>query len=130
MDEGLLRELADRKVPVILVFNKADLYTLAGEAVKKAGELGVTHLHVSSTTGENIEDARKAIARIGSGITVERDTILGDIINHGDIVCLVVPIDLGAPRAGSSCRRFRSFGTSSTTTPSRSPSRSGRSSTC
>ncbi|HNY64924.1 MAG TPA: [FeFe] hydrogenase H-cluster maturation GTPase HydF [Deltaproteobacteria bacterium] len=97
-DEGLLRELADRKVPVILVFNKADLYPLAGEAVKKAGELGVTHLHVSSTTGENIEDARKAIARIGSGITVERDTILGDIINHGDIVCLVVPIDLGAPR--------------------------------
>jgi [FeFe] hydrogenase H-cluster maturation GTPase HydF len=55
-------------------------------------------MSVSALTGENVEEARKTIARIGSGISVERETILGDIIGHGDTVCLVVPIDLGAPK--------------------------------
>lgn len=95
-DEKLIADLAERKVPVILVFNKSDLYP--GE-IGRAGEMtSIPMVEVSSLTGENIEQARKTIARIGSGITVERDTILGDIIGHGDIVLLVVPIDLGAPK--------------------------------
>jgi [FeFe] hydrogenase H-cluster maturation GTPase HydF len=95
-DRGLIRDLKEKKVPVILVFNKSDLYR--GELDRNREMPSIPTVEVSSLTGENIEQARKLIARVGSGITVERDTILGDIIGHGDIVCLVVPIDLGAPK--------------------------------
>ncbi len=95
-DRDLIHDLKERKVPVILIFNKSDLYP--GELDRAAGIPSVPFVEVSSLTGENIEQARKVIARVGSGITVESDTILGDLIGHGDIVCLVVPIDLGAPR--------------------------------
>jgi [FeFe] hydrogenase H-cluster maturation GTPase HydF len=97
-DLALLDELGKKKVPVILIFNKSDLVSLDQPTAQKADGLGAPYLQVSSLTGENVEEARKLIARIGSGISVERDTILGDIIGHGDTVFLVVPIDLGAPK--------------------------------
>lgn len=97
-DDGLIRELSAKKIPLLLVFNKTDLFPLTEEAVKKAEELSVPWEQVSCATGEGIEQARKAIARIGGGIRAERETILGDIVSCGDIVCLVVPIDLGAPK--------------------------------
>jgi [FeFe] hydrogenase H-cluster maturation GTPase HydF len=97
-DLELIRDLGKKNMPVILLFNKSDILPLDHSLEEKARELGLPYMHVSSITGENIELARKTIARIGGAITVERDTILGDIIGHGDTVCLVVPIDLGAPR--------------------------------
>jgi len=97
-DLGLLRDLQARKVPVVLVFNKADLIPMNDSARETAERLDAAFLSVSSLTGENIEQARKLIAKTGSVLEVERDTIVGDIISHGDTVLLVAPIDLGAPK--------------------------------
>ena len=49
-------------------------------------------------TGENIDQARERIVEIAKTLEAERSTIVGDIISHGEIVLLVVPIDLGAPK--------------------------------
>ncbi len=97
-DENLMRDLLEKKVPVILILNKTDLSPMNDSVLEKAESLSVPFIAVSSLTGENIEEARKLIAHVGGTITVESDTILGDIIGHGDTVCLVVPVDLGAPR--------------------------------
>ena len=97
-DEGLMRELTGKKVSVILVFNKSDLHPLGKEERDRAEALGAPFLSVSSVSGEGIEQARKVIASVGGAISVESDTILGDLIGHGDTVVLVVPIDLGAPK--------------------------------
>ncbi len=97
-DEGLITELSERKIPVLMVFNKSDLGGLSDAVMGRIGRFSLPWLQVSSKTGENIEQAKMMISKAGSAVQVERDTILGDIISHGDTVLLIVPIDLGAPK--------------------------------
>jgi [FeFe] hydrogenase H-cluster maturation GTPase HydF len=97
-DETLLRELQGQGRSVILLVNKADAQPAGPALVSRAAALGVPQVSVSCRTGENIEAAKKLIVEAGRTISVERESILGDLIGHGDIVLLIVPIDLGAPR--------------------------------
>lgn len=97
-DEGLITELSERKIPVLMIFNKSDLGGLSDAVMGRIGRFSLPWLQVSSKTGENIEQAKMMISKAGSAVQVERDTILGDIISHGDTVLLIVPIDLGAPK--------------------------------
>lgn len=94
------RDLIDRAnkqgVPVAGVVNKIDLYPETGKAELER-ELGIGLVPVSAVTGEGIDDLKKEIIK-----SAPKDwtapTIVGDLINPGDTVVLVVPIDLAAPR--------------------------------
>lgn len=97
-DEELIGQLHAQKVKVLVVFNKCDLESGAGGLPDILKKENIPAVVLSCLTGENIDLARRKIVELGSGIHVERDTIIGDIISHGDLVLLVVPIDLGAPK--------------------------------
>lgn len=97
-DEGLIAELSERKIPVLVIFNKSDLGGLSDALMGRVGLFSLPWLQVSSRTGENIEQAKMMISKAGIAVQVERDTLVGDIISHGDTVLLIVPIDLGAPK--------------------------------
>lgn len=83
-------------VPVTGVLNKIDLYPEADRAELER-ELGIGLVSVSAVTGEGIDNLKKEIIK-----SAPKDwtapTIVGDLINPGDTVVLVVPIDLAAPR--------------------------------
>jgi [FeFe] hydrogenase H-cluster maturation GTPase HydF len=97
-DEALIHDLVSRKKNVIVFFNKSDLQRQGEEKPHILEKYGIRHLSISCLSGENIDEAKKIIVDIGSAIFVEKETIIGDIISHGDLVLLVVPIDLGAPK--------------------------------
>lgn len=97
-DEELIGQLRADMVKVLVVFNKCDLESGNNGTPDILKRENIPSVVLSCLTGENIDFARTRIVELGSGIHVERDTIIGDIISHGDIVLLVVPIDLGAPR--------------------------------
>ena len=97
-DEGLVRDLQQQGRAVVAFINKSDAQRDMAAALGRLAALGVPHAAISCATGENIDAAKKLIVEAGSRIFVERETILGDLVGHGDIVLLVVPIDLGAPR--------------------------------
>lgn len=97
-ERELLTELQVRGSKAIVVLNKTDLFPRNSPVEGEIARLGFPFVAVSSLTGENLDAARRLIVETGKTLEAERSTIVGDIVGHGDLVLLVVPIDLGAPR--------------------------------
>lgn len=86
-DYELIQIFKERKVPYIVAYNKSDL---TGEQIYSDG------LAVSARKMTNIYKLKEAIAKL-----VKLDapaTLCGDLINKGDLVVLVIPIDSSAPK--------------------------------
>jgi len=86
-EKQLIGEFKKRKIPYIVVVNKTDL-----EGVK-APEGAMT---VSALRNEGIEELKEKVAVI----IRERKTrpLVSDLVEEGDLVVLVVPIDKSAPK--------------------------------
>lgn len=87
-DELLISLFDEKKIPYIKVMNKCDLITDRSD--DKA-------VYVSALTGEGINLLKDKIAEIGIAEKKEK-YIVADIINSGDTVVLVIPIDDAAPK--------------------------------
>ena len=80
----------DKKIPYIIAFNKSDLVSEIPEKTENT-------IYVSSKNNLNIYELKEMIANIMK--KEENDKrIVSDLINPGDIVVLVVPIDSAAPK--------------------------------
>lgn len=95
-EKEVLQKAKKNKVSVIGVLNKVDLYPDVSAEIF-ARQLGVPVVAVSSLTRQGIEDLKHAMIKVAPKDWMST-TIVGDIINPGDTVVLVVPIDLAAPR--------------------------------
>lgn len=97
-DEELINELKSNGKEVVVFFNKIDVEARDEQKENALKEKGILFFSLSCTLEKNIDEARKIMIQIGSKITAENSTIIGDLIHSGDFVVLVVPIDLGAPK--------------------------------
>ncbi len=92
----LIRKAKEQGVPVVGVLNKIDLSPEA-DAAGFAKSLGIKVTPVSAVTRQGIDRLKQEIVK-----SAPKDwaapTIIGDLINPGDTVVLVVPIDLAAPK--------------------------------
>lgn len=111
----LLAEFGRRKVPCLLVYNKADLAVSAGDAGKRGSEVltgdtvvapedlqpyekdGKNVIRVSARTGYHIRKLKEYVAGMFSEEGRE-PAIVGDLLSEKDMVVLVVPLDSGAPK--------------------------------
>ncbi len=86
-EKALLAEFKKRRIPHLVVFNKSDLN------VKAIPEDAMV---VSALKGEGIEELKEKVAVIIS----QRKTrpLVSDLVEEGDLVVLVVPIDKSAPK--------------------------------
>lgn len=92
---ALLRE---KKIPVLAVLNKCDQWEdSAAEQERLAEKLGLEVLPVSAKTGENIPQLRQWIARMSPDDFWDL-TITGNLVQAGDLVLLVMPQDIQAPK--------------------------------
>ena len=88
-DEDLIALFKERNINYITVYNKSDL---AGK-----DNLSENEILVSAKGKKNIEELKERIAKLAK--SEERDKkIVGDLIEPGDFVVLVVPIDSSAPK--------------------------------
>lgn len=86
-DYELIKIFKERRVPYIVAYNKSDL---TGEQLYSDG------LAVSARKMTNIYKLKEAIAKL---VKLDAPTTLcGDLINKGDLVVLVIPIDSSAPK--------------------------------
>lgn len=97
-DRALLDDLKARGAQYLLVFNKKDVCPVEEGMKKSLDETGIPFVAVSCLTGEGVDAARQRMIEVARTLEAERSTIVGDLIGHGDLVLLVVPIDLGAPK--------------------------------
>ena len=89
-DGELKKLITERKIPLITVYNKADLLP----AVPTAGENTV---YVSAASGTNIFELKEMLGRIAADGKKEK-RLIGDLLQKDDIVVLVTPIDESAPK--------------------------------
>lgn len=94
-----LAELREKKVPVVAVLNQCDrlgeVTSLQDAASQALG--GMPVLPVSAATGEGIPQLRQALAQALPDDFWDL-TITGDLAQAGDLVLLVMPQDLQAPK--------------------------------
>lgn len=97
---GLDRELTDlfreRNVPYLIVWNKTDLSD-------RTTDVGLTEdkdrmVRVSALTGEGINTLKERIGAFASENRKEERFLVADLLERGDFVVLVVPVDESAPK--------------------------------
>ena len=89
-DRELIELFKNRNLPYITVYNKADLLP----EIPKETE---TEIFVSSETKAGIFELKEKIARMVKSNESDRK-IVADLVNAGDTVILVTPIDSAAPK--------------------------------
>ena len=89
-DRKLTELFTQRKLPYLIVFNKADLLPqLPPETANK--------IYVSAETGYGIHALKEKIAALAKSAESDRK-IVADLVSSGDTAVLVVPIDSSAPK--------------------------------
>jgi len=89
-DQELIGVFTERNIPYITAFNKSDLL----ESSHKAKE---NELYISAKTGENINALKEKLSQFAKKAKTDKK-IVSDLINSGDTVILVIPIDESAPK--------------------------------
>jgi len=96
--EKIILEIKELKIPYIIVFNKIDIKEPFERDIRFADKIEANHICVSAKTGENINELKNLIIRLAPSYLKEEKVLVGDLIRGGDIIVLVVPIDLAAPK--------------------------------
>ena len=97
-EEGILSELRERKIPVIVVFNKNDVASPDGVQLGRLKEMNIPFVQTTAAKGEGVLDLREALVRSAPEEFINAPAIVGDLVPAGEMAVLVIPIDLEAPK--------------------------------
>ncbi len=89
-EDEVARLLQARDIPFLYAFTKSDL---GGFPMPHA----MNYIAVSSATGENINELKELIGKVGAA-AANTKVLVGDLIKPHDFVMLVTPIDSAAPK--------------------------------
>ena len=87
-DNELIRIFNEKSISYLVVYNKSDL--------REVNELADNEIAVSAAIGTNINELKEKIGKMA--VTGSDKRLLGDLINPGDFVVLITPIDSAAPK--------------------------------
>ncbi len=99
-ESELLELIKSRQIPCVIARNKADLAgpeCVLAENAPKSEFLGCPRLYVSAKSKEGVQALKEAIAKAAGNIGKEI-RLVADLIEKGDTVILVIPIDTSAPK--------------------------------
>ncbi len=89
-DTALLAQFQERKLPYLLVWNKVDLL----EDMPNCKE---NEICVSTVTKKGITECKELLGKLAKPNTPQKH-IVADLLEAGDVVVLVIPIDASAPK--------------------------------
>ena len=94
----LIDKLRRSGMAFLFVVNKIDVSPASPELLSRIAEqIGAPVYAVSAKTGDGVAKLKSAIASIKPDEPPGR-RIIGDVLSHGDVVVLVVPVDSAAPK--------------------------------
>ena len=101
-DMELLELFRQKKIPHLIAWNKVDLLS-DGESADLTGQdklfdeiKDLPSLRISAASGQGIHELKEALARMSP--TSEEKHLVADLIQPGDLIILVIPIDSAAPK--------------------------------
>ena len=89
-DNMMIDFFKDKKIPFVIAYNKSDLLENVPNAAKN-------EIYVSAKNDKNVYELKEKIASFCKMKQVGKD-IVADILEKGDTVILVIPIDESAPK--------------------------------
>ena len=103
-DRGIIGQFKKREIPFVIAFNKSDLSENADvinkgalrECINSDEDLKSV-VEVSAVSGEGIDLLKIAVSQ-KCRLNDSEKYIASDLVNSGDVVVLVVPIDSAAPK--------------------------------
>ena len=95
VEAAWMQQLKAKNIPVILIQNKADIHKDISPLIEQ--ELGENPLLVSAKEKRGMEDIRLAILE-KLPQDFEQPSITGDLVGENDLVLLVMPQDIQAPK--------------------------------
>ncbi len=103
-EEEVLKEMKRLNVPFVLVYSKADIYPIEEgfrrNVEKRFGAELIITRDIDKNNGEGskgIEDLKEAIKKAMPKEAYSKKRILDGLVNKGDLVLLITPIDESAP---------------------------------
>lgn len=91
-DYDMIDLFKEKSIPYIVVYNKSDLLYSGSNPCRNENEI-----LVSAQTRAGIAELKNLIAAIAKP-AVSKRRLVGDLLNKGDLVILVTPIDSSAPK--------------------------------
>ena len=89
-EQALIKEFLERSIPYLIVYKKADLITERKPVGEKA-------LYASAVTGEGVHELKERLGAFAN-LTRNPKRVVADLVEEGDMVVLVMPIDESAPK--------------------------------
>jgi len=96
-DLEIIEMLRERKIAIILAFNKIDIFPPTGEQIEKIARQGFPYITLSASENIGIHELKKCIIE-HSPKSFEEPAIVADIVKSGEAAVLVIPIDTGMPK--------------------------------
>jgi hydrogenase maturation GTPase HydF len=90
-DDELITLFTEKNINYIIAYNKCDI--AAPSFTPSSNEI-----FISAKTGMNIAELKEKIAALPVFDDTQNNRIIGDLLNRGDFVILVTPIDESAPK--------------------------------
>jgi [FeFe] hydrogenase H-cluster maturation GTPase HydF len=88
-----------QRIPLLVVVNKTDELPLADAGREAlAAQAGAPVHAVSARTGAGVEELRLALAHVAPEDAADARRIVGDLLQPGELVVLVTPLDAAAPK--------------------------------
>ncbi len=97
-EKDLIKRFEDFAVPYVIIHNKSDILSLNNTLRADIKSFTQAELLEANTiSGKDKETILRAIQKRMLESAYKSDSLLGDILNYGDFVLLVTPIDIEAP---------------------------------
>lgn len=97
-DSHLIELFRQRGVPYLIAYNKCDLLPEGSYAGKPCTDEERDFIYVSAEKGIGIKELKDHIGRIVSKKVSKERRLVGDLLEPGELVILVTPIDESAPK--------------------------------
>lgn len=98
IEKNHLKEISELKIPLLIVFNKSDLYTPSVDAIKYCNENDIKYSIVSSVNGTGIKECKDTLMSLAPQLLIKERPLVSDLLKARSHVIMVTPIDVGAPK--------------------------------
>ncbi len=98
LEKEIIAEIQNLKIPIIIVFNKSDVQMPSESSVSYCKNNNLAFCIVSTISGAGINQCKEDLMSMAPALLKQERPLVGDLVQAGNHVVLVTPIDLAAPK--------------------------------